>query len=275
MGPAAEEAEDEDTEAIAQAHVNAVAGACLAVGIKYAGSANAAACGLLTHYCGYFQRAKHAAPDSYSGPRLRHSGLMIWHGMHPRTSRSMCSYICCCLAPPEHARCRRALASSRTVLLRNAVHSSHIAQHGAAGGRAFVKRLENAALGPHACSRLHSGLALPAGGTAAWGRLDKAALEACLCTAALALATVMAGSGHLPTLRLLRGAPLVHCSTSLLSALSTMVGSWEPGHLPILHLLHSASSRSLLFQRVGLCLRLMSTPFSPSAESALHERPCC
>lgn len=48
---------------------------------------------------------------------------------------------------------------------------------------------------------------LPSGGTAAWGRLDKAALEACLCTAALALATVMAGSGHLPTLRLLRGAP--------------------------------------------------------------------
>ena len=43
---------------------------------------------------------------------------------------------------------------------------------------------------------------------AAWGRLDKAALEACLCTVALALATVMAGSGHLPTLRLLRGAPL-------------------------------------------------------------------
>ena len=42
---------------------------------------------------------------------------------------------------------------------------------------------------------------------AAWGRLDKAALEACLCTAALALAAVMAGSGHLPTLRLLRGTP--------------------------------------------------------------------
>lgn len=51
-------------------------------------------------------------------------------------------------------------------------------------------------------------LALPAGGMAVWGRLDKAALEACLCTVALALATVMAGSGHLPTLRLLRGAPL-------------------------------------------------------------------
>jgi hypothetical protein len=46
-----------------------------------------------------------------------------------------------------------------------------------------------------------------AGAAAAWGRLDKAALEACLCTTALALATVMAGSGHLPTLRLLRGAP--------------------------------------------------------------------
>ena len=67
VGATAAEAEDEDMEAVAQAHVNAVAGACLAVGIKYAGSANAAACGLLTHYCGYFLRAKHAAPDSSSG----------------------------------------------------------------------------------------------------------------------------------------------------------------------------------------------------------------
>lgn len=38
-----------------------------------------------------------------------------------------------------------------------------------------------------------------------WGRLDKMALEHCICTIALALATVMAGSGHLQTLCLLRG----------------------------------------------------------------------
>lgn len=70
VGPDAEAAADEDTEAIAQAHINALAGACLAIGIKYAGSANAAACGLLTHYCAYFQRAKHRAPDSMSGDAL-------------------------------------------------------------------------------------------------------------------------------------------------------------------------------------------------------------
>ncbi|KAK9819157.1 hypothetical protein WJX81_007920 [Elliptochloris bilobata] len=124
VGPSAEAAEDEDAKAIAQAHINAVAGACLAVGIKYAGSANAAACGLLTHYCAYFQRAKHAAPDSMSG------------------------------------------------------------------------------------------------NAGAWGRLDKAALEACLCTVALALATVMAGSGHLPTLRLLRGLRKRLCPVAPASSVS-------------------------------------------------------
>jgi hypothetical protein len=41
-----------------------------------------------------------------------------------------------------------------------------------------------------------------------WGQVDKAAIETCICTVVLALATVMAGSGHLPTLRLIRGAPL-------------------------------------------------------------------
>lgn len=44
------------------------------------------------------------------------------------------------------------------------------------------------------------------GPAAVWGQLDKGALEACLCSVVLALATVMAGSGHLPTLRLIRGA---------------------------------------------------------------------
>jgi hypothetical protein len=45
-----------------------------------------------------------------------------------------------------------------------------------------------------------------AGAAAAWGRLERGALEACVCSIALALAAIMAGSGHLPTLRLLRGA---------------------------------------------------------------------
>ena len=44
-----------------------------------------------------------------------------------------------------------------------------------------------------------------AGAEATWGRLDKQALEACLDLVALSLAVVMAGTGHLPTFKLLRG----------------------------------------------------------------------
>ena len=39
----------------------------------------------------------------------------------------------------------------------------------------------------------------------AWGQLDKAAVETCICAVALSLSVVMAGSGHLQTMRLIRG----------------------------------------------------------------------
>lgn len=45
-------------------------------------------------------------------------------------------------------------------------------------------------------------------GAGSWKGLDKQALEGCLGVAALALGVVMAGTGHLPTLKLLRGTPL-------------------------------------------------------------------
>ena len=44
-------------------------------------------------------------------------------------------------------------------------------------------------------------------GAGGWKGLDKQALEGCLGVAALALGVVMAGTGHLPTLKLLRGMP--------------------------------------------------------------------
>ena len=40
----------------------------------------------------------------------------------------------------------------------------------------------------------------------AWGQLDKAAAETCICAVTLCLAAVMAGSGHLQTMRLIRSA---------------------------------------------------------------------
>lgn len=56
-----------DAEAAAQAHINAVSGACLALGIKYAGSASEAAQKLLHAYVMYFLTGKQAAPDPVSG----------------------------------------------------------------------------------------------------------------------------------------------------------------------------------------------------------------
>ena len=69
-----------DLEALAQAHVNAVTGACLALGIKYAGSANPAARTVLTEKLHYMLAAKNAALDSSGGentlPGRRELGLL-------------------------------------------------------------------------------------------------------------------------------------------------------------------------------------------------------
>ena len=43
----------------------------------------------------------------------------------------------------------------------------------------------------------------------AWGQLDKAAAETCICAVTLSLAAVMAGSGHLQTMRLIRSARMI------------------------------------------------------------------
>ena len=60
-------AEDIDREALSQGHLMAVTGACLAMGIRYAGSANAAAYSVLKHYLLYLLAAKNMAPDASQG----------------------------------------------------------------------------------------------------------------------------------------------------------------------------------------------------------------
>ena len=63
-GEAAADKEDVaevDTEALAAAHVNAIAGACLAIGIRYAGSCNGAAQALLQGHALALLRAKEGA----------------------------------------------------------------------------------------------------------------------------------------------------------------------------------------------------------------------
>ncbi len=66
-----------DLEALAQAHVNALTGACLALGIKYAGSSSPAARLTLTSMVRYMLEAKNAAPDSSGGKRLIPSAVLI------------------------------------------------------------------------------------------------------------------------------------------------------------------------------------------------------
>ena len=59
--------EDVDREAVAQGHMMGITGACLAMGIRYAGSANAAAYSVLQHYLLYLLAAKKMAPDASQG----------------------------------------------------------------------------------------------------------------------------------------------------------------------------------------------------------------
>lgn len=67
-----------DLEAMGQAHISAVAGACLSIGIKFAGSADAAAEGVLRHYVLYFLKAKQQAPDSASGDCRLALLVILW-----------------------------------------------------------------------------------------------------------------------------------------------------------------------------------------------------
>ena len=54
-----------------QAHCCCIAGACLAVGIRFAGSGNAGADALLRHYVRYFIKSKQAAPEPGTGVLLQ------------------------------------------------------------------------------------------------------------------------------------------------------------------------------------------------------------
>ena len=58
---------EEDPEAVMQAHINALTGALLAIGIKYAGTAHLGAQRILTEHVKTFTKAKIKAPDPHSG----------------------------------------------------------------------------------------------------------------------------------------------------------------------------------------------------------------
>lgn len=124
-----------DWGAIGVTYVHALSGACLALGLRFAGTCNAAAEGLLRHHLLQLLNAKRRAPG---GPNDQS------------------------IAPV-------------------------IATAAAAAGNS--PNGVGVAMSPAA---------------AAIGKLDKQTLENSICTVLLALALVMAGSGHLPTFRLVQ-----------------------------------------------------------------------
>ena len=59
-----------DAEALAQAHVHALTGACLAMGLRFAGTGDARAQVVLQSHAVSFLRAKSTAPDPATGAAL-------------------------------------------------------------------------------------------------------------------------------------------------------------------------------------------------------------
>ena len=185
-----------DLEAIGQAHISAVAGACLSIGIKFAGSANAAAEKVLRHYVLYFLKAKQQAPDSSAGEHL--------------AAADATSLVRCCsldLAEFIHSACRFVFglyyqATHSMPCSPQCVHSQPV-MHKQGDARQHVRT------------------------AGAWRGLDRQALEGCLGVVALALGVVMAGTGHLPTLKLLRGGS-AFLDTSSLSLLGPIIPSPPP-----------------------------------------------
>lgn len=72
-----------DLQALALAHINAVAGACLALGLKYAGSASAEAHDVLRSVVSSFLEAKRRAPDAAPAPATGPLGAATAPGPAP------------------------------------------------------------------------------------------------------------------------------------------------------------------------------------------------
>ncbi len=112
----------------------------------------------------------------------------------------------------------------------------------------------------------------------AWRGLDRQALEGCLGVVALALGVVMAGTGHLPTLKLLRGGSpfLVTSSLPLLAPITPPPPCKTPNCLPVFW--HPVALSSSLLCSSASYLLLLSVPsqshLSPCHVSCLRDL-CC
>lgn len=88
------EAPHADYEALTQAHCCCLAGACLAVGIRFAGSANARAEALLSRYARHFLSAKQRAPEPGVGEQGRGAGGLAAREGQGDTCR-LVARLCC------------------------------------------------------------------------------------------------------------------------------------------------------------------------------------
>jgi anaphase-promoting complex subunit 1 len=71
-----------DLEAMAQAHVNVTAGACLALALRYAGSACAAAAELIEAFLAQYINIKRqvSCPSPYSDAKVANRTAAVWRG---------------------------------------------------------------------------------------------------------------------------------------------------------------------------------------------------
>ncbi len=161
-----------DWEAVAQAHIHAVAGACLGMGIRYAGTGNAKAAGVLRAHTIAFLEAKRTAPDASGAPRCRMPGPVRTAAVQTTSGR--------------HEQCNECICQVSIALTEMACDGSATPRHSIMSVQIWWR----------------------AGAGAGVGQVDKQALESCLGVCALALSVVMAGTGDLETLKILRGANL-------------------------------------------------------------------
>mmetsp|Transcript_19803 Transcript_19803/g.78869 ORF Transcript_19803/g.78869 Transcript_19803/m.78869 type:complete len:1598 (+) Transcript_19803:94-4887(+) len=168
---------------IRQAHANAVAGGCLAIGMRYAGTASSLAAITLRHYLTHFI----VLVESYGASR-RASVASI-------TTLSITSLHA---AQRTSDACEFAVYKART-----SSYDAEAAYTAAAATEAALGSCHETNLQTNLCPRAVA--AIPTiNGTACIIRPDRSTVESCLGTTAVALSIVMAGTGDIACLRLLR-----------------------------------------------------------------------
>ena len=183
--------------------------------LQHAGTGSAAAQAVLSDYILYLLDAKNAAVDSLSGkhvsaaasaPPAKASLINLLHDTIDAVPATASKLYMHCM---ESASARQAKITSRhkncsastAACLDNSAPKVRAPKFSSLTGVIYIL--------PRPCAsalQCNCETSLVAGGLAAWGQLDKAAVETCICAVALALSVVMAGSGHLQTMRLIRGA---------------------------------------------------------------------